>query len=559
MQTALHTMALVAQMRRELIGGKIVATEFYKKERAAYFFVKADKTRLALGFVYHPHGYGVFVVPASKVRLETREKPWPIFDLDGAVIDSVEQIGLDRLFTIRFTGPAKDAPMRNMVVEALGVNGNLWLLDADQARRGTLRKREFRPGDPYEPPEPFAGVDPIGITADDIDALKNDNPDQSPVLLLQKHLLGFNRTLAIEAVERSGIDPGAPEDTDAEQIARTVRDMAGRFREPDTGYLHRIGGRVEVYPMKLSTAPEPPEKVKTLSLAVMQMCSMRQIQTGEADEKKIATQAVSRAIKRLERRLKKIDNDVAVAADFERYKKLGELLQINFGAIRKGMASITVDDAYSEAGEPVEISLDPALSPSGNVERYFKRHRKGREGLDLLKRRLEISRQELDGLAMLASELEDNFEAARERHRAELAALLPKEGARDESVPRLPFREYALSTGLTIFVGRDGADNDRTTFEFARPYETWLHTQQCPGSHVVIKYPNKSFEPSKAEVAEAAAIAAWFSKARNDTLVPVIYTERRYVRKPRKAKPGLVTVEREKSVMVAPTKPADGA
>ena len=136
---------------------------------------------------------------------------------------------------------------------------------------------------------------------------------------------------------------------------------------------------------------------------------------------------------------------------------------------------------------------------------------------------------------------------------------MPKEGARDESGPRLPFREYALSTGLTIFVGRDGADNDRTTFEFARPYETWLHTQQCPGSHVVIKYPNKSFEPSKAEVAEAAAIAAWFSKARNDTLVTAIYTDRRYVLKPLKAKPGLVTVEREKSVMVAPTKPADGS
>jgi predicted ribosome quality control (RQC) complex YloA/Tae2 family protein len=72
---------------------------------------------------------------------------------------------------------------------------------------------------------------------------------------------------------------------------------------------------------------------------------------------------------------------------------------------------------------------------------------------------------------------------------------------------------------------------------------------------VVIKYPNKSFQPSKREIEETAAIAAFHSKARKNSLVPVIYTERKYVRKPRKAKPGLVTVEREKSIMVAPLKP----
>jgi predicted ribosome quality control (RQC) complex YloA/Tae2 family protein len=106
-----------------------------------------------------------------------------------------------------------------------------------------------------------------------------------------------------------------------------------------------------------------------------------------------------------------------------------------------------------------------------------------------------------------------------------------------------------------VFIGREGADNDRTTFEFAKPYELWFHAQQCPGSHVVMKFPNKSFKPSKAEIEETASYAAWHSKARNDSLVPVIYAERKYVRKPRKAKPGLVTVEREKSVMVEPKQP----
>ena len=164
---------------------------------------------------------------------------------------------------------------------------------------------------------------------------------------------------------------------------------------------------------------------------------------------------------------------------------------------------------------------------------------------------------ELESLKQIAVDLDQNFEQARQRYAAEIASLMPGESSRPETQVRLPYREFTLSTGLTVFVGRDGSDNDRTTFEFARPYELWFHTQQCPGSHVVIKYPNKAFQPSKREIEEAASLAALHSKARNDSLVPVIYTERKYVRKPRKAKPGLVSVEREKSVMVPPGKPGE--
>jgi predicted ribosome quality control (RQC) complex YloA/Tae2 family protein len=216
------------------------------------------------------------------------------------------------------------------------------------------------------------------------------------------------------------------------------------------------------------------------------------------------------------------------------------------------MTEVTLEDVLSDDAPAVTISLDPAQSPNDNIEAYFKRHRKGREGLETLERRRQISEQELVSLREMLADLETDFTSAHERYAADIMALLPAEAGQAEPVVRLPYRVAKLTTGLTVFIGRDGADNDRTTFEFAKPYELWFHTQQCPGSHVVIKYPNKSFEPSKREIEEAAALAAWHSKARNNKLVPVVYTERRYVRKPRKAKPGLVTVEREKSIMVEP-------
>ncbi len=296
------------------------------------------------------------------------------------------------------------------------------------------------------------------------------------------------------------------------------------------------------------------EKFPSLSLAVMEMTSRQQTTITDTDDEQRLLKAVASAIKRQERLVVNIEADVAKAADFERYKRLGELLQLNRERLKKGMKSIEVEDVLSESPSTIRIELNPAVSPSDNIDEYFRRHRKGREGVELLRRRFEIVTGELESLRGMQAELESNFENASQKYQAELAPLLPREQGRRDVQPRLPYREARLSSGLTVYIGRDGADNDRTTFEFARPYELWFHAQQCAGSHVVMKYPNKSFEPSKREIEETASIAAWHSKARNDSLVPVAYAERRYVRKPRNAKPGLVTVEREKSVMVVPKK-----
>ncbi len=554
MQTALHIRAIVTQIERELAGGEIVSTEFYKKERAAYLFVKASKSRQALGFIYHPHGAGVFVVPASKVRLDTREKPWPIFKLEGGTITHVRQLGLDRIFVLDIERGSNNW---ELVCEAIGPNGNLWLLDEAGEIQATLRKRDFTPGQPYTPAELPPKLNPFEVSFESFTTAFREGNHSSLVAFLDRTFLGLNTTLAKEIVARADLDFASLDEIethDIERLHETLIDIISRFDQPESGYLYAMPKGLEAYPFKLKSADADPEKFKTLSLAMQAACERRQQHVEERDERKVVTQAVNRAVKRMKRRLANVQSDIDKASDYEYYKKLGELLQINFDKVEKGMESIELEDAYLP-GQAITISLDPSLSTAENVEQYFRRYRKGREGLELLQRRLQITQDEIDQLEQIAAALEVDYESASQQYAAELDNLLPKEGVKREQAQRLPYREYTLSTGLTIFVGRDGTDNDRTTFEYARPYETWLHAQQCPGSHVVIKHPNKKFEPSKLEIAEAAAIAAWFSKARNDTMVPVIYTERRYVRKPRKAKPGLVTVEREKSVMVEPREP----
>ncbi len=551
MQTSFHIYSLVQELNKEILGAKIVSTEFYKKERSAYIICK-KKSRLALSFVYHPAKSGMFLIPPSKINLTTREKPWPIFALEGAEIVKIEQLGFDRVVQVTLSHRDKT---KFLIFEALGPNGNMWLLNNKNEKEATLRKKDISKNELYEITPLPNRLSPIDLTVETFLKLCQQKEDLALTFFLDRYILGFNITLAVELQKRIGIDPlpvSQIDSTIAQQIVTGLKDLVESFKQFDKGYLYQVKGMHEAYPFKLSSVDAQPEKFKSLSLAVMSMTERKNSKIETVDEENIINTAVKKHIKKLQKRIENVQNDIAKASDYETYKMYGELLQINFSKIRKGMESITLPNIFDSTEVEISIPLDVTLSPNENAERYFKKHRKGREGLELLKRRFQITTDELAQIKKIQTELELQFQNTKEKYASEIASLMPREQSKSIQAERLPYREHQLTSGLTIYIGRDGADNDRTTFEFCKPYELWFHTQQCAGSHVVMKYPNKNFEPSKQEIAETAAIAAYHSKARNDTMVPVIYTQRKYVRKPRKAKPGLVIVEREKSVMVEP-------
>ena len=113
---------------------------------------------------------------------------------------------------------------------------------------------------------------------------------------------------------------------------------------------------------------------------------------------------------------------------------------------------------------------------------------------------------------------------------------------------------YALPDGFEVLAGKTDADNDLLSLRTAKPNDLWFHVRGLPGSHVVLRHPEDE-QPDNAMIKRAAAIAAWHSKARNAGTVPVCYTEAKHVGKPRGAKPGSVSIKREKIVKVRPTLP----
>ncbi|MDT8368031.1 MAG: NFACT RNA binding domain-containing protein [Longimicrobiales bacterium] len=251
-----------------------------------------------------------------------------------------------------------------------------------------------------------------------------------------------------------------------------------------------------------------------------------------------ALQRLNGRVSRLEAEFDRLDDPASVRA-------IGDLLLARFGEIRTGAASVTLDDFE---GGKTDVALDPALSPDENARRYYDRAARLERAAERLPGLLDDARRESRRIEELRARAR-----AGEVERAELEEALPEVGrsGHDPEAQTLPYRRYRSSGGLEIRVGRGAARNDALTFHHSRPNDVWMHTSQAPGAHVILRWDRDGAPPAR-DLAEAATLAAWYSKARTSGSVPVVWTRRKHVRKPRKAPPGSVVPDRVETLFVRP-------
>ena len=206
---------------------------------------------------------------------------------------------------------------------------------------------------------------------------------------------------------------------------------------------------------------------------------------------------------------------------------------------------------------PVEIPLDPALSAVENAERYYDKARRTRRARDEAENRWAGVQAEADAAADLLTRLQSlarvaDLEAFLADEAGALAAFVGRSGAEAEAEP---FRRVPLPGGFEALVGKHARGNAHLTTRVASPHDLWLHARGVPGSHVVVRRAGRSTEVPPAVVRAAARVAAWFSTAKTQTVVPVTVTERKYVRPVKGGPPGFVRVDREDVVDVTPERP----
>ncbi|HTM57331.1 MAG TPA: NFACT RNA binding domain-containing protein [Candidatus Udaeobacter sp.] len=314
-----------------------------------------------------------------------------------------------------------------------------------------------------------------------------------------------------------------------------------------------------------------------------------------AARRALIVRALKKQRQRLSRKLEALRGDLTEAERATLYRRFGEALLAYLGQVPARSARVKLPDPADPAGS-LDIELDPAVKPQVNAARYFKRAAKAERGLIEVPPRLAAVEAETHALARLIERAERYDErepmaeaSAMVEHESDatldqdleaaLAALPPvvRAGipvmraapARKPSVEavargemrapsaRLQPRRLKSSEGWDVLIGRNNEGNVYLTHTLARPEDYWFHVHGAAGSHVVLRRGKGQNEPSKRTIDEVASWAAFFSQARTAGKVPVIVTRKKYVRKPRKAPPGLAVCEREKTVMVRPTEPPD--
>jgi predicted ribosome quality control (RQC) complex YloA/Tae2 family protein len=267
-------------------------------------------------------------------------------------------------------------------------------------------------------------------------------------------------------------------------------------------------------------------------------------------------------IKRLEKRaeslkekIKKCENKLEEMANAERWRTFGELLKMHLNEIKKGQKEIRVKNYFSPRTPFVTIPLKLELSPLENMQYYFKKYRKAKSGYDKLFAYIRSMLGEVDSIG---EKIETVARANSLEEISEFKDELQEEKKKAGKAESVPFRTFTVQTGKTkwrILVGKTSKQNDELTTKFTKPYDWFFHSRIYHGAHVIVQNPEKRESLPQQIIETAASIAAYYSKAKHSTKVPVDYTQVRYVSKPRKAPIGMVIYKNHKTVFVNPLKP----
>lgn len=300
-------------------------------------------------------------------------------------------------------------------------------------------------------------------------------------------------------------------------------------------------------------APEDTDQPFPLSHAIERRYRAREEEVATSRWRQARLTDLKKRIKKAVRRVEVLRGDLEKAARYKDYARYGELLKTNLHAMKKGQDQLTVVDYFDPTMPELVIPLDPSKGPQGNMDEYFKKHRKHVAAEREVRPRLAQAEEDLNALLRERTNLERGLsEPAPSSTRAggalNTGPVLQTKPNRDARSG--PFRRFVSIDGLPIYVGRNARENDALTFGEARPDDLWLHAQGAPGSHVVLRL-EKGADPSHETLRDAAALALLYSDLKKSGKGEVIYTRRKFVRKVKGKSPGAVTVTQEKTIFIS--------
>lgn len=605
--------AVRQELEQKLLGGRI--NKIYqpeKEEIVLHIRTQGENEKLALSA--HAQRARVHL---TSVQKENPQSP-PMFCmilrkyLEGGKITRVEQPGLERVLKLYIEAYDELGCLAEkvLVAEIMGKHSNIILLDPDtntildgikRYTHAISRHREVLPGREYIPPPSQEKYHPAALDLDTLQELLLAAPVESRVAkVLLQYLDGLSPESCREILVQSGLSEELVVDQcgqyEFQQIWLTlckIREMLATGSFSPTLVRDSEGQAQAFSALDLEQYHPLPKEHGTMNRLLDRYFSERQLLESIRQQKHHLGQVVDAELSRLEKKLALQDEVLVDAREAETYKLYGELLTANMHLLSKGMPSITVTNYYDPEGAAIDIPLDLQLTPSQQVQYFYKKYTKSKNSAQIAKEQREKILEELRYLESVRSSIN---QATSREELAEIKIELGEEGyikgvvkgaARGTKRPAkgtvkgglnkavkggakgaargavkggskggvpaetpVPM-EFRVSGGCTVLVGKNNRQNDYLTLKMARPEDLWLHVKDLPGSHVIIRSHGMEEIPETA-LREAAQLAAYFSQARHSGQVPVDYTLRKHVRKPRGAKPGMVIYDQQKTLYVTP-------
>lgn len=296
----------------------------------------------------------------------------------------------------------------------------------------------------------------------------------------------------------------------------------------------------------------PQNNFETLSEALDDFYFKKETTNIFQSKVQAARNSINSELKKKSQLVKKLNEDLNSHGNAEHWKKFGDLILANVANAERKDNKIYVIDYFDENTPKIEIEADANLPLTEVAERFFKRYTKARNAKEEISKRLEIAEKEIEEITEKLETLENAI------IKNDLETIESFVGKKKQQILRATknetskyYKEFISSDGYEILVGKRSKDNDYLTFRIAKSLDTWLHAADYPGSHVVIRNPNRQEIPYRT-LLEAAQLAAFYSKAKNESKVGVHYTQKKFVNKPKGAAAGLVSLASFKTLLVEP-------
>ena len=567
--------ALVKELRDTLLGGHIQK------------IAMPEKNELLLTVKNHAAQHRLLISCEASLPLlylQADNKPSPLTapgfamllrkHIGSGKITAVEQLGLERIVRIESTqlNELGDIAPRALYTELMGKYSNIIFTDENDIILDSMRRvpasvsslREVLPGRPYFIPEKLKKTNPLGLSATDFSAALSAQGSLPLDRALSSAFSGFSSLVAQEILFRASLDPREVFDGLSEEKRNALYSVFSSFLEEVRA--ERFGPvmylRDEI-PVEFSALPLRTleaeglacRRFSSVSELLYSYYALRAESSRMRQKSSDLRRLVQNHLERSQRKRSLQEKQLADSQKKEKYRVYGDLLNSYAYQIPAGADHYVAENFYDE-NRPLRIPLDKNLSPAENAKKYFDRYAKLKRTELAVGAELEKTVQEEAHLASVLTALElATEESDLAEIREELASYQyvkrqrsPK-GKRPQKIQSHPLH-FRSSDGFDIYVGKNNFQNEELTFKVASGSDWWFHAKGMPGSHVIVKangqeLPDRCFE-------EAASLAAYYSKGRDQDKVEIDYLQRRNVKNVNGAPPGFVIYHSNWSMMAKP-------